>query len=1111
MVRSMQPAGNSRGADSPAAGQLLQELQALSQALYRTGSVQAQSLHRQQTGKTALPASRANERLSSFPGSKKSAAKPRAKEGGGGAKDAGEKKGSSLWDWKPLRALAHIGRQRLACEFSLRVHSVEGLAANLNGVNLVTHWRRRDGGVKTRPARVYHGVAEFGETLYHKCSVYGGGGNQGMRYESKFFELSVSALGLEERELCRHKVDLSRMLPETLGGADLSAEERSGSWTTNFKLTAKEARGGVLVVTLGYKILDREVGETSSAKISRTNVRNPGNPNALDRKLVKPTSGVDAVKKSAGPMGGSSHALKLGLATPRAAADLDLDIVERMSNLSLDDACGVDSEKVEANNVASLFDFKPRLKFFPPGEGGFPGDDVERKGAEEEEDNAEFNVIEKGVEIDNVHLEQREGDRDCSNVEGEDLRVSGIEIEETSMAAEEGGGVLETRTNDSFLEQTVDSKEEETCSLDDVAGEFLSMLEQDKSPVPLSSDSDPESPRARLLKQFEREAGGDLALGLGIAKQVEEGPSQSCGPERHGTGGYRPGWESDEDDLELASIVQAAENELQKAAQTIRSKTRAKILEDAETEALMQEWGMNERAFQNSPPNSSGGFGSSISFPFEGPAELPDLAEGFGSLVRTKDGGMLRSMNPLLFCNAKNRGSLIMQVSNPVVVPAELGSNVMDILSNLASFGIEKLTVEAKKIMPLEDITGKTIQQVALDPLPSIEGSKNRQPTLQASEAEKGSHFELLQLADSRRMDATEYGSGTQSGASKSKFSRRANTYAEYVSLEDLAPQALEKIEALSIEGLKIQSDMADQDAPSTVNAMSFGEVAAFEGLGAKKKNSLGLEGTACLQLLDTKESCTDSSGGILGMAISLDEWMKLDAGIVDEEETSERTSKILAAHHAVCSDLVVEETVKGGKGDKSRRKHSSKRWGFMGNMLTIALLVQLRDPLRNYEPVGPPMIALVQAERIVVPPKPKMGRQVSEKGNSEEVEESQPEGQKKEELSQFKITEVHVAGLKPQEENKKSGWSNSKQQQSGSRWLIASGMGKTAKPALLKSKQGAKTMPPSKVKVKPGDTLWSISARVTGDGGRWKEVAALNPHIRNPDVIFPNETIKFR
>lgn len=736
MVSSMQSTGNSHASDSPiAAGQLLQELEALSQALYRTGSATAAE-------KKQSASSRLNETLSRFP----SAAQDRRRSAPKPEKTPTEKK-TSLWDWKPLRALANIGRHRLSCEFSLRVHSVESLPPNLNGVNMCTHWRRREGGVRTKPARVYNGVAEFGETLYHKCSVYGsrvGGSSQGMRYESKFFELSVGVLGLQERELCKHKVDLSRMLPETVVSED--SEDRAGSWTTNFKLTTKEARGGILIVTLGYKILEREMGESSNAMNVKNSRTNPRNPSTFDPKLVKAGSRV----------GKTSNRSFSGAFRGEVDGDLnfDLDLLERMSNLSLDDRSGADVEKAETKNVPSLFDFKPTLKFFEQGNVE-AGDNKREGGGDGEEENAEFSVIQKGVEMGNLQLEKRDEDRGGGEDMGKDLKaVEGEgegrkEIGEPIVAQrieEEMVDVSAIRKpepgNSDVLDQTVDSEEslglvgnkkerdlQDACSLDDVedsvAGEFLSMLDfENKSPVPLSSDSDPESPRARLLKQFEKEAlleGDGLGLGVGIGKELDEAPSVSS---EYGAG-VRPVWESDED-LELASIVQVAESELQKAEQTMRSKTRAKILEDAETEALMQEWGMNERAFQNSPPDRAGGFGSLVDFYYDGREQLPDLAEGFGPLVKTKNGGMLRSMNPALFHHSKNRGSLIMHVSNPVVVPSELGSNVTDILSHLASFGIERLTVEAKKVMPLDDITGKTIEQVAIRTVPCLEGSRNR-------------------------------------------------------------------------------------------------------------------------------------------------------------------------------------------------------------------------------------------------------------------------------------------------------------------------------------------------------------------------------------------------
>ncbi|KAK2973705.1 hypothetical protein RJ640_001655 [Escallonia rubra] len=245
---------------------------------------------------------------------------------------------------------------------------------------------------------------------------------------------------------------------------------------------------------------------------------------------------------------------------------------------------------------------------------------------------------------------------------------------------------------------------------------------------------------------------------------------------------------------------------------------------------------------------------------------------------------------------------------------------------------------------------------------------------------------------------------------------------------------------------------------------------------------------------------------------------MRLDSGeIDDEEQISERTGKILAAHHA--SDSMRERS----NGERKRGKRSRKS-GLLGNNFTVALMVQLRDPLRNYEPVGTPMLSLIQVERVFVPPKPKIYSTVSLVRNlnkdeeerepaKKEIKEAAKEDKVHEDqgIPQFKITEVHVAGLKT-EPGKKKLWGSTNQQQSGSRWLAANGMGKGNKHPLLKSKVSAKSSSlAATTKVQPGETLWSISSRVHGTGAKWKELAALNPHIRNPNVILPNETIRLR
>nr|GEU99470.1 hypothetical protein [Tanacetum cinerariifolium] len=79
-----------------------------------------------------------------------------------------------------------------------------------------------------------------------------------------------------------------------------------------------------------------------------------------------------------------------------------------------------------------------------------------------------------------------------------------------------------------------------------------------------------------------------------------------------------------------------------------------------------------------SPSSTSCGSGGPVEFSPEEPLELPPLGEWLGPFVQTSKGRLLRSMTLEIFKNAKRGGNLIMQVSKPVAVPAEMGSGIMD-------------------------------------------------------------------------------------------------------------------------------------------------------------------------------------------------------------------------------------------------------------------------------------------------------------------------------------------------------------------------------------------------------------------------------------------------
>lgn len=1158
MMLSKIEAGKKTG-ESSRDGKLLKEIETISKALYLDkrfprNTVSSANSRSKSAGKSHLPEPRS---------------KPAASN-----EDPSRKDKKSIWNWRPLKAFSHIRNRRFDCSFSLQVHLIEKLPSNFNDASLCVYWKRRDGVLVTRPAKVVQGMAEFEEKLTYTCSVYGSrsGPHHSAKYEAKHFLLYASILSAPELDLGKHRVDLTRLLPLTL--EELEEEKNSGKWTTSFRLSGV-ARGAVMNVSFGYEVVGNNNNATKDNHIvpSALTSRRVGSMPSIPKQYSPRT--VDEVKD-----------LHEVLPTSKSALASSIDFLyqkfdEEKTNSPVhekpeQDLCSENLEQIKPN-VDQLTDSgkekseecvgdeekcspvlgNPEINVFQENVEPVQSDDVNEN---LEECQGRFSVVDQGVasssnepdnleasatkvhdsdvdihDTDSIQLSSEyatksdslgeENDdskeKDASNkftFEDDDFITKELLMQELESAlssiSDLETAALESPKDEKYAEAKSEYKMRKSHSLDDVtesvASEFLSLIGADHSPFGLRSESEAESPRERLLRQFEKEA---LAEGFSLFDfemgddEVEIDHNGPVGSEQ---------WDFSEGPRS-SSLLQDLLQEVHPAeSQEVRSKQRAQMVEDLETEALMREWGLNEDAFKHSPPKDSAGFGSPIHSSPEEPITLPPLAEGLGPFLQTKDGGFLRTMDPSLFRNAKSGGSLIMQVSNPVVVPAEMGSGVMEILQRLASLGIEKLSMQANKLMPLEDITGKTMQQVAWEAMPLLEGT----------ERQCLSQHDLVAGQDTSSVQRGLKGTSSGPKATKASTSSLGNqTSSEFASLEDLAPLAMDKIEALSMEGLRIQSGMSDQDAPSNIIAQSIGDVSALQGKGADISGSLGLDGAAGLQLLDLKDSSdgVESVDGIMGLSLTLDEWMRLDSGEIDDiENISDHTSKLLAAHHANSFDFVRGTS----KGEKKRGKGHGRKCGLLGNNFTVALMVQLRDPLRDYEPVGTPMLALIQVERVFVPPKPRIYCNVSEiRNNNDEDDEretsakSESKDDKKEErtseeevIPQFKITEVHVAGLATEPEpRKKKLWGTSTNEKSGSRWLLANGMGKSNKHPIMKSKITSKSSTSATTKVQPGDTLWSISSRIYGSGAKWKELAALNPHIRNPNVIISDTTIRLK
>lgn len=1045
------------------------------------------------------------------------------------------KKSSSLWNWKkPLKALAHIRDHRFNICFFLHVHSIEGLPMNFNDLSLRIFWKRKDDVLGTRPSRILRGTAEFEETLMHKCSVYGGrsGADNSAKYEVKLSLIYASVVGAPGVDIGKHWVDLTRLLPLTL--EELEGEKSVGKWTTSFKL-AEKAKDATLNVSFGFKVMtDNLIESKTNRNISE--LINLTEDRSMALESVK-GFGVNNYNEMLRRVG--SVPRNLDHRSCLSYTSLDVNVYHEVSPIlgsELSKSINFLYEKLNETNLNGSKEFNLSSEHVePPNNLNF---ESAKDFGESKFNYPELTVVEKGIEVsEKEHLEPKESLHTIDDSVVETINVDEITGED-NIALEEnmesnskedtcGSHMDEVLVNDGkregstlcttgstiqelelifddiciselkdlesplaideFLEQEnymeVKSKyrasktSKTSLSLDDatesVARDFLKMLGIDQAPSGFTSDSNPESPRELLLREFEKEALTSGSSIFGFDGSEEDQLEFSCNAP---TGSRSP---NSFGDFVLFPIIQGSEGEHYRADQLLKNRRKANILEDLETECLMREWGLNENAFKSSPRYCSDGFGSPVELPPEDPSELPPLGDGFGPFVETKSGGYLRSMNPSLLRNAKNVGSLIMQVSRPVVLPAQVGSEIIDILQHLASVGIKKLSMQINELMPLEDITGKTLQEVVQEAAPRTLVPE-RQTSLQY-----GSLFAQDSFAGTEEDEELRFGWSNDCMRSGLIVGEMGTGF---LSVTAFACLAMNRIEALLIDGLRIQCGMSDEDAPSCIRTHSAG-----------------------LQPPDVRDGANDIDE-LMDLTVTLDEWLKLDNGIIDDEDQiSLHTVKILEAHHSQGIDFVSGTLIREVNCDTASGKtHTS-----LGNNFTVALMVLLRDPVRNYEPVGTSMLALFQVEKIFGPVKPKIygamrdrnERKDNEANSKEEV--SVKRGEEKEEHEEttpwYKLSEVHLAGLNA-ELGKNHLWGSKTQQQSGTRWLLASGIAKSNKHSLSKSKAIVILNRLGPRKVQHEDVLWSITSGIDDAGTNWKELAALVPCIRNPDIVFPNE-----
>ncbi|XP_031270132.1 protein PLASTID MOVEMENT IMPAIRED 1 [Pistacia vera] len=353
---------------------------------------------------------------------------------------------------------------------------------------------------------------------------------------------------------------------------------------------------------------------------------------------------------------------------------------------------------------------------------------------------------------------------------------------------------------------------------------------------------------------------------------------------------------------------------------------------------------------------------------------LPDLGKGLGSVVQTRDGGYLAAMNPLdTIVGRKDTPKLAMQISKPFVLPSNKSMSGFELFQRMAGVGFEELSSEILSLMPMDELIGKTAEQIAFEGIASA--------VIQGRKKEGASSSAARTIAAVKTM-VTAMSTGRKERISTGLWNVNENP----LTAEEILAFSLQKIEAMAVEALKIQAEMAEEDAPFDVSPLTH----------------------------KTITSSGKDQSHPLTSAVPLEDWIK--------------------NYSSTASD--------GQLGDQEAIK--------------VVVVIQLRDPVRRYEAVGGPVVALIHAEC----------------ANTNVV--------KYDEEKRFKVASLHVGGLKVRTEGKRNVWDGEKQRLTAMQWLLAYGLGKARK----KGKH---------VLIKGQDLLWCISSRVMAD--MW-----LKP-MRNPDV----------
>ncbi|XP_072970106.1 protein PLASTID MOVEMENT IMPAIRED 1 [Typha angustifolia] len=187
---------------------------------------------------------------------------------------------------------------------------------------------------------------------------------------------------------------------------------------------------------------------------------------------------------------------------------------------------------------------------------------------------------------------------------------------------------------------------------------------------------------------------------------------------------------------------------------------------------------------------------------------ISDLGKGLGPVVQTRDGGYLAAMNPFdVEVARKQTPKLAMQLSKPFILGDQRLSGGLELFQKLASVGSEELSSKLNALIAMDELLGKTAEQIAFEGMATaIIGGRSKE----------GASSMAAKSVTVLKTMAAAMSEGRRERIATGIWSVRE----EPVPAEDILALSLQKIEALALEALKVQADMADEQAPFDVSPL---------------------------------------------------------------------------------------------------------------------------------------------------------------------------------------------------------------------------------------------------------------------------------------------------